>query len=98
MLNEPITEAQIEDAFEEASREEEESARQEKPIDVLFADRALLNDSDEFELIIDEIEWDFGDEMPGITMSELNPHGVFTPDGRQIGSICGCEDYPCCGH
>ncbi len=98
MSGEPITETQIEDAFEEASRTEEELARQEKPIEFLFADRALLNASDEFELIIDEIEWDFGNETPGMIMSRLNPHGVFTPDGRQIGSTCGCEDYPCCGH
>lgn len=34
----------------------------------------------------------------GLTLSRHNPHGVFTPDGRQIGSTCHCEDYPCCGH
>ena len=41
----------------------------------------------------------FNDSEPlGLTLSRLNPHGVFTPDGRKIGSTCGCEDYPCCGH
>ncbi len=34
----------------------------------------------------------------GEVASILNPHGAFTPDGEQIGSSCGCEDYPCCGH
>lgn len=28
--------------------------------------------------------------------------GVYSPDGyggwQKIGSTCGCEDYPCCGH
>ncbi len=68
MSDEPITEAQIEDAFEKASQEEEE-----------------------FTLL------QF-DELARIAAVWLNPHGVFTPDGRQIGSTCGCEDYPCCGH
>ena len=41
----------------------------------------------------------FNDSEPlGLTLSKLNSHGVFTPDGQKIGSTCGCEDYPCCGH
>ena len=68
MSDEPITEAQIEDKFEEASQEGEE-----------------------FTLL------QF-DELARIAAVWLNPHEVFTPDGRQIDSTCGCEDYPCCGH
>jgi len=46
-----------------------------------------------------ESDWLARQEEPlGLTYSRLNPHGVFTPDGRQIGSTCKCEDYPCCGH
>lgn len=25
-------------------------------------------------------------------------YGVYSSDGRKIGSTCNCEDYPCCGH
>lgn len=41
---------------------------------------------------------DVDHEPLGMTMSRLNPNGIFTPDGQQIGSTCHCEDYPCCGH
>lgn len=37
-------------------------------------------------------------EPPGLTASRYDSHGVYTPDGTKIGSTCGCEDYPCCGH
>ena len=30
--------------------------------------------------------------------SYFDPDGVYTHDGTKIGSTCGCEDYPCCGH
>ena len=45
-----------------------------------------------------EAAWFASREPLGLTYSRLNPHGVFTPDGQQIGSTCNCEDYPCCGH
>lgn len=34
----------------------------------------------------------------GYILSCQDPYGVYTPDGRKIGSTCHCEDYPCCGH
>lgn len=34
----------------------------------------------------------------GQVLSALDPYGAYTADGRKIGSTCGCEDYPCCGH
>jgi len=37
-------------------------------------------------------------EPLGQTLSRLDPYGVYTADGRRMGSTCGCEDYPCCGH
>lgn len=59
----------------------------------LFADRALDNVPNEVDIFDDN---DY--EPLGMTMSRYNPHGIFTVDGRQVGSSCGCEDYPCCGH
>lgn len=38
------------------------------------------------------------DEPEGLTRSRYDRYGVYTGDGRRIGSTCGCEDYPCCGH
>lgn len=39
------------------------------------------------------------DDRPlGYVLSCQDPYGVYTPDGRKIGSTCNCEDYPCCGH
>lgn len=42
-----------------------------------------------------------GGEFPNGQRFQEDP-GVYVPqpDGtyRQIGSTCGCEDYPCCGH
>lgn len=37
-------------------------------------------------------------EPIGQTLSRYDRYGVYTADGRRIGSTCGCEDYPCCGH
>jgi hypothetical protein len=37
-------------------------------------------------------------EPIGRILSRLDPYGVYTADGQKIGSTCGCEDYPCCGH
>ena len=34
----------------------------------------------------------------GEVASLLDRYGAYTPDGVKIGSGCGCEDYPCCGH
>ena len=42
--------------------------------------------------------FNYQDEPLGLTYSRLDKHGVYTPDGQKIGSTCGCEDYPCCGH
>ena len=39
-----------------------------------------------------------GEINRGRLNSILNPYGAYTPDGTKIGSSCGCEDYPCCGH
>jgi len=39
-----------------------------------------------------------GYECAGHYYSSLDPHNAYSPDGRRIGSLCGCEDYPCCGH
>ncbi len=90
MSDEPITEAQIEAKFKEASQETDEFTL------LHFGNRFRIPEKE--EPLHEEEEWDFGDGTPGMIMSRLNPHGVFTPDGRQIGSTCGCEDYPCCGH
>ena len=38
------------------------------------------------------------DRPLGYVLSCQDPYGVYTPDGRKVGSTCHCEDYPCCGH
>ena len=38
------------------------------------------------------------DEPTGLVYSRLDPTGVYAHDGTKLGSTCGCEDYPCCGH
>ena len=35
---------------------------------------------------------------PGMIASMADPYGVYSRDGEKLGSTCGCEDYPCCGH
>lgn len=75
------------------------------------AKRLLLDDWAEAEVteggygrILDAESWyehcraEHRDTCPGAVLSRLDPHGIYTPDGRKIGSSCGCEDYPCCGH
>lgn len=95
---------------ENARMEADWLARQETP----FADRALdeVPDDEDFDDLAPKSDayslvgggyaivssQDDPDEPLGLTLSRLNPHGVFTPDGQQIGSTCRCEDYPCCGH
>jgi len=37
-------------------------------------------------------------EPEGLTRSRFDRYGVYSPDGRKLGSTCGCIDYPCCGH
>lgn len=37
-------------------------------------------------------------ESAGLLLSRADRYGVYTVDGQKIGSTCGCEDYPCCGH
>ncbi len=37
-------------------------------------------------------------EPEGLTRSRYDRYGLYTPNGRKIGSSCGCIDYPCCGH
>ena len=39
-----------------------------------------------------------GDTSPGAVASHYDPTGIYSLDGRKLGSSCGCEDYPCCGH
>ena len=39
-----------------------------------------------------------GSEPLGLTYSKLDKYGVYAADGTHMGSTCGCEDYPCCGH
>jgi hypothetical protein len=38
------------------------------------------------------------DEPLGLTYSRYDKYGFYSHDGRRLGSSCGCEDYPCCGH
>ena len=42
--------------------------------------------------------YEAGDRSPGAIASHNDPVGVYSSDGRKIGSSCGCEDYPACGH
>ncbi len=37
-------------------------------------------------------------EPIGQTLSRYDRYGAYTADGTKLGSCCGCEDYPCCGH
>jgi len=37
-------------------------------------------------------------EPLGQTYSRLDRYGLYASDGTKLGSSCGCEDYPCCGH
>jgi len=37
-------------------------------------------------------------EPLGLTRSRYDRYGVYAHDGTHLGSTCGCEDYPCCGH
>jgi hypothetical protein len=39
-----------------------------------------------------------GDRSPGAIASHYDRHGLYAVDGTHLGSSCGCEDYPCCGH
>lgn len=105
-----VTPAEIEVEFERATKQEQQwLTQQEAP----FADRALdeiPDDADLDDLLTNQIypligggyaivrRRDGFDEPLGLTYSRLNPHGIFTSNGQQIGSTCGCEDYPCCGH
>lgn len=38
------------------------------------------------------------DEPLGAVYSRLDPYNAYSSDGERIGALCGCEDYPCCGH
>ena len=39
-----------------------------------------------------------GDRSPGAVASHHDRAGLYTVDGRRLGSVsCGHEDYPCCG-
>ncbi len=42
--------------------------------------------------------YEAGDMSPGSVASHHDPTGVYAADGQKMGSTCGCEDYPCCGH
>ena len=37
-------------------------------------------------------------EPEGLTRSRYDRYGVYAADGTKLGTTCGCEDYPCCGH
>lgn len=41
----------------------------------------------------------YADSEPlGQTLSRMDPRGVYTPDGRRVGTFGPrCEDAPCCG-
>ena len=91
--NGPITEAQIEVEFEKASQEEEEFAQFQLEEGMLHEVYPLVGGG--YAIVHPR---DGFDRPLGYVLSCQNPHGVFTPDGRQIGSTCHCEDYPCCGH
>jgi hypothetical protein len=39
-----------------------------------------------------------GDRSRGAFMSHYDRHGIYSHDGKKLGSSCGCIDYPCCGH
>jgi hypothetical protein len=76
-------------------------ASRENAAQASFADRAL----DEVDKDLDELtNWDGSDygDLYGEPSIPSDPYGVYVQeyDGefRQIGSICNCEDYPCCGH
>ena len=99
--NEPITEAQIE--AEESKQQQLEEDMQTEVYPLIGGGHAIVRPGEGFGgdlsgRIIVYGEYDTSPEPLGLTLSRLNPHGVFTPDGRQIGSTCGCENYPCCGH
>ena len=79
-------------------------ALDEVPDDEDFDDLALEGapESDVYPLVgggyaIVSPREDFGKPL-GYILSRQDPYGIYTPDGRKIGSTCGCEDYPCCGH
>ena len=42
--------------------------------------------------------YEAGDRSAGAKASHFDRTGVYSSDGRKIGSTCGCEDFPCCGH
>lgn len=87
----PITDKEIEEEFERATEQEQQwLTQQENP----YADRALDDgpDYENFDNLVDS------NKPLGYILSRQDPYGIYTPDGRKIGSICGCEDYPCCGH
>ena len=42
--------------------------------------------------------YESGKISKGMLNSHFDPVGVYAHDGTKLGSTCGCEDYPCCGH
>ena len=42
--------------------------------------------------------YEMGDRSPGAYMSHYDRTGIYSYNGVKMGSSCGCEDYPCCGH
>ena len=58
---------------------------------------AVFESTEEYRAWKYETEDDL-DRSPGMLLSRMDPHGLYTQDGRKIGSSCHCEDYPCCGH
>ncbi len=46
----------------------------------------------------DATAYERGDTSPGDIASHYDRIGVYAVDGTKLGSMCRCEDYPCCGH
>ena len=80
----PVTEADIAENFDQASEDDAEFNQHQLDEDARIEAEWLARHEES--------------EPLGLTLSKYNPYGVFTPDGRQVGSTCNCEDYPCCGH
>ena len=91
-MNGPITEKDIED--NNAQAEEDEFKLHQLEEDARMEAQWLARQESE-DANFDSLD----DSKPlGYILSKQDPYGVYTPDGHKIGSTCGCEDYPCCGH
>lgn len=55
-------------------------------------------DSETWRAMRGDFEETYPDNCKGAIYSRLDPHNAYSPDGEKVGSLCHCEDYPCCGH